>query len=412
MLDQDRFFQIARELESFHAIFSKIWQIGIPVEDTSIPTASVSFDKKGGFLKFSFNPDFFKSIDNYKLKFVICHECLHIILNHGMRSIGLDRNIANIAMDVVINEHLVKSFGFDRYNIADQEKYCWYDTVFSESDTYEKDRNFEYYYLILKGNNYSNDTNYLVDDHATMTDADESCINSILQDAASELHADEVKKLSQIFSDDDDIASMQRGIFEGGMVKYMKNSSVKVKRKWETIIKKWEIEALKRDTKYKEQWVVKNRRFVTMKTSLLLPTYGDIDHISNKQEKIHVLFFLDTSGSCEHLADRFWTAALSLPKNKFELTLLCFDTQVYEVDINTRELYGFCGTSYSILDEYVRSYMEKNKNKKYPTVFVITDGYGNNVTPEQPSKWHWMLTENHTLCIPKNSNIYNLKDYE
>ena len=58
---------------------------------------------------------------------------------------------------------------------------------------------------------------------------------------------------------------------------------------------------------------------------------------------------------------------------------------------------------------------KEKEGKKYSNigaVFVITDGAGDYVKPENAKKWYWFLSENYTNCIPKNSNIFLLKDYE
>jgi hypothetical protein len=54
----------------------------------------------------------------------------------------------------------------------------------------------------------------------------------------------------------------------------------------------------------------------------------------------------------------------------------------------------------------------KNEKKRYPFVFVISDGAGNRFSCEKPEKWHWFLTHRDTYCIPNGSNIYDLKDFE
>jgi hypothetical protein len=54
-----------------------------------------------------------------------------------------------------------------------------------------------------------------------------------------------------------------------------------------------------------------------------------------------------------------------LPNEKFEVKMHCFDTKVYETTIESRRLYGFGGTSFDIIEDYIQSYIKKN-NLKYP----------------------------------------------
>ena len=58
-------------------------------------------------------------------------------------------------------------------------------------------------------------------------------------------------------------------------------------------------------------------------------------------------------------------------------------------------------------------YFLLKEGKKYSNigaVFVITDGAGDYIKPENPKKWYWFLSENYRSCIPKNSYIFSLKD--
>jgi hypothetical protein len=42
----------------------------------------------------------------------------------------------------------------------------------------------------------------------------------------------------------------------------------------------------------------------------------------------------------------------------------------------------------------------------------MTDGYGNDVNPEFPNKWHWFLTPNGSKTnIPQESKVFDLDDF-
>ena len=117
----DGWYEVGDSLENYYGLFYSFWSVSTPVEDVNIPTAAVSFDRVGKFLNFLFNPKFWKSLDDYEKLFVVSHEMLHLILNHGIRQVGLIPELANIAMDVVVNETLVNYYGFDRNNISFQK---------------------------------------------------------------------------------------------------------------------------------------------------------------------------------------------------------------------------------------------------------------------------------------------------
>jgi len=50
---------------------------------------------------------------------------------------------------------------------------------------------------------------------------------------------------------------------------------------------------------------------------------------------------------------------------------------------------------------------------KYPkAVFVITDGYGDQINPKKPKNWYWFLSNDYRRCIPDTCNVFNLSEFE
>ena len=245
-------------------------------------------------------------------------------------------------------------------------------------------------------------------------------IDQKIDEACNALSPEEVDKLKKAIEgklDEDTKQSLQAGTGAGGLVKVMAKTQVKKKAKWETVIKKWMQKYLHNTSKDKEQWARINRRFANVQSlsagKIFLPTEMEIDTHADEKNRIQVMFFLDTSGSCAHLADRFWKAAESLPEDRFDIRLFCFDTQVYETSFEKRKLYGFGGTSFRIIESYIQNDMKKKNTTHYPdAVFLITDGYGDTVNPQRPEKWYWFLSESYKSYIPSKSNVFMLKDYE
>ena len=426
-ISNSEFNALAQDLEVHHGVFSKLWQMGKFIFDDKIPTACVKFNKEGDYFGFCFNPQFYASLDNTNRKFVVCHEAMHVILNHGKRFKELIPQVANMTADVVINELLVKDFGFQRKDIKDQDKLCWYDTVFAyRKPPVEQGHSFEYYYSILENdaksgkNGYraSNSSGSTVDQHEGFGEGDEDQIDQKISEICDSLSDEEKKQLSDSIKDqldDETKQSLQAGTAPGGLTKLMADpKTIKRKSKWETVIKRWSQKYIKQADKQHEQWARVNRRFVALSgmDTVFIPTEMEIDTLAEEKHRIKVLFFLDTSGSCAHLADRFWAAAASLPPERFDIQLCCFDTQVYETSLESKKLYGFGGTYFHVLEDYVQDLMRKEKIKYPEAVFVITDGWGDNVNPAQPKKWHWFLSEDCRLHIPKESQVYKLSDFE
>jgi predicted metal-dependent peptidase len=430
-LSTEEFAEIARGLEIHHAIFSVLWNLGKPVFTNLVQTAAVAFDEQGKSIVFYFNPVFWKKLSDYERNFIICHECLHVALGHGvrLRAITDSSHDPNIAADIVVNNMLIKSMGFDRSKLSMADDLCWIDTIFKHSEKVEKDRCLEYYYNILHKNAEKEASGLgvgsgvgSIDSHDGIKDLDQGALDDLTDNAMGGLNQDDLKSFSEKVSqykeelDAGDIcAGRTAGTIAGRLTQVVKLTEVVTKKKWETVIRKWARQHIKDSSKDFEQWARTNRRFsdIIAASNLFLPSEMEIDQREQELSKIKVVFFQDTSGSCSHFAKRFFTAASSLPKDKFDVELYCFDTEVYKTSLDSGKLYGFGGTSFRILENYVRYKISNNDPKKYPkAIFVITDGYGDNISPQFPQNWYWFLSSDNRSCIPSACNIFKLSDFE
>ena len=79
--------KIANELQKHHYIFRCFWDIGEPVVDDfpDLSTAAIEFDKQGNSIKLLINKTFWGKLNDTTKLFLICHEMMHIFLNHGSR---------------------------------------------------------------------------------------------------------------------------------------------------------------------------------------------------------------------------------------------------------------------------------------------------------------------------------------
>jgi predicted metal-dependent peptidase len=421
-LGYKEFFKLSRRLEAHHAVFYQLWELGKPVFTSSIPTAAVRFNKKGRCIEFLFNLQFWKELTDDQRVFIIAHECLHVILNHGLRCNNDDegnQRASNVAMDVVVNELLLNQFGFERKHIDPEMKYCFMESIFKDEKTgkvrtdVEPDQHYEYYYNRLP--EASKIIQYvLVDIHDLMNGDESGEAIAKLNDALTPEDKESLRKVLEKHGKLKEKES-NRGTEKGGEWKFMDTRPVPPKRKWETVIKKWTQKFIKNDFDFFEHWARANRRIMELPEDVILPNEMELQD-SPDEGRIVVYFFLDTSGSCAHLADRFWKAAKSLPKARFDKRLFCFDTSVYPVDEKKGELFGFGGTSFDIIEAAIQNdiALQKDDKKKYPAaVFVITDGYGNRVVPQFPKKWYVFLTEySRDTDFPKEVHKFKLSDYE
>lgn len=419
----EEFREVADSISQYWGIFYKAWAIGNAyfTTDPELPTAAMSFDKVGREMKYTFNKAFWESLSTDQKVFVVCHETLHALLKHGTRINNIpDVNgmLANMAADIPINHTVLEMMNIPRELIDPELKYCWADTVFKEAGMrVSDDRCFEDYYALLVQKFPQNKAFKfkLVDSHGegfgeeiSEDDLDEF-VDEIAKDATeqekkciAESLKNEIQKAKEL-----EKPNKLAGKGEGGISKILAPRKVFKKRKWESVIKNWARKAT--DFNYSDTWVGDKRNYAALPRDVFLPNVLEEDKKNNK--RIKVWFFQDTSGSCQGFIDRFFNAAASLPEDRFEIVMHCFDTRCYPTDLKSRKLYRFGGTSYTCIDRYVE---EKCKmGAKYPdAVFVITDGYGDAVKPRMPEKWFWFLSEDVRNCIPKECNIYALKDFE
>lgn len=418
-LDKQR---IALDLEKYSEVFYHFWNYCEAEFTEAIPTAAVSFDKTGQCLKLSINPTFWAAKTYTQQLFILAHEMLHIYYKHGNKAKNLIKErrgdlmqIANVAMDLCVNRTLTTAFGFDRTEIDPENMFCWIDTVFKDRQE-NPDRYFEYYYNLIKDNakvikigTGKSGGNNLVDDHGGLGEMEDDEIDGILKEIADKVHPSEAKrfieKAGEEPKDDKSPKSKQAGTQSGDQILKVK-AEYKPKRKWEVCIRNWVQKAI--SDAEKDNWIRPNRRMTLLNNGdFLLPSDSSYD--GKDREKIELFFLCDFSGSCLHLADRFYRAANTIPLNRFNVRTFGFDTVVKE--IKDGELTGFGGTSFKAVNDFVEDEVAKTKIQ-YPEIFIVTDGMGDTVKPRYPEKWHWFLSENYRYFIPKESNIYDLKDFE
>ena len=426
--------QIAFDLEDKHGIFNKFWSMTRPRFTVSIPTAAVGFDKLGNCIQFMINPEFWAQLTLEQKMFVICHECLHIMLSHKYRRKGVPKThkkLANVAMDLVVNHMLIDRFGFDRstceptqIKVKDKEgkehplQYWFLDRVQGKDGKQLpllQDKSFEYYYAELSKIAEEMGDSDAFDDHGDLESFDSKEFADRLGRELQDMNPDEVKDLKewlekQFEQDGKKEGGQQAGNNEGNILTHVKIEKPVYKKKWESVIKNWVRRAL--TFVEVEQWARKSRRLTNINTDFMLPS--DMETEETDKEKLDVWFFQDTSGSCSHLAERFFKAARSIPPNKFNVKLHCFDTRVYPMsdkDVKEGKLYGFGGTTFTCIEDYIK-YRVANGEKFPSAIFCITDGFGDKVNCTNPKQWHWFLSADMKDCIPPECKMFKLEDYE
>lgn len=427
----DERIDIANHLSMHHVIFQTFWSVGKPLFTESIDTAAVGFDRNGHILYLILNPHFWDSLDMTNKAFVIAHECLHVILNHGQRGMSHpDHESVNIAQDIVINEMLVNSFGFNKFSIKDWDKFCFVGTVFSSEEIIEHGihtRGSFHYYLELMGKTNKQTQQCTMDQHArggNLADIDPAIQNFIDQaqqsgvDAATLLQEEITPKLSEkekydlgkkLEEEIKDAVGSPAGKLPMGAYIAIDPNPPKKKKKWEEVVKRHLKSGIRYETVEKPSYITRDRRSMCLPDDILLQGHWK-EEVPSK-ERYRVVFFLDTSGSCYSYAKRFVKMLQTIPDDKFEIDAYAFDCNLYPIDLKTGHVRGGGGTYFHILDQKVREITAK---KKHPdAVFVLSDGDGNAFSPEMPKRWHWILTPHHnTRLIPKESPKHDMKNFE
>jgi len=437
----EEYLAISRGLERHHALFYTFWQMGRPNFEKWIDTAWVAAAPDDPLdVQFFFHPGFWMSLTTRQRTVVIAHECLHIILNHIKRACHAQYGrIANIAMDIVVNELLVTRFGFRRTDFPDPDNICFADNTFPRGMKVRRGGTFEYYYHLLMehakilkikipsgkdGEDGDGSGIAFPDDHSGWRQMDpDDIVKSMNENMETDEKQSVKSTIDKHWLDDEEPGKHQvdskpggkhAGKHAGNLWTFVENVKPKVKKKWETVIKKWAALQYKWDRVDLEQWTRKRRRLMLLDSDLLMPSEIEDDKLIPKHKRIPVWFFMDTSGSCANYKDRFWKAAMSLDKKRFDIHWFCFDTRCYHVDPKKKKLYGFGGTSFMVIERFIKQECVKPKYAgKYPkAVFVLTDGYGDEVSPLHPERWFWFLTEGYGHYIPEKSHKYDLRDFE
>lgn len=375
------YWQISDDLENYNILFSTFWKIGKPVFTEEIDTAAIAFDQETGeFLQFLFSESYWNKIDNYTRMFTICHEILHVFLNHGQRSknqMKENQDNTNYALDLVINHLLVNIFGFYREKIQNWQDFCWVDTIWPNKSVSDKET-FEFYYALLMNDSNKKSKRKTVDDHSWMKGDFQELLDDIKNHVINEYNSMSSEDQKKFKEEVEKLAGTQP-IF-GGETLSVKPS---INMKWVHLMKKKKPKRPGLKEKMGDHWVGTNRRFESLHMSdLMLPTEKPLDSKQGKKRhNVHI--FLDTSGSCQRYSRLFMKSALSFPQKYFETHLLGFTTSVYEIKHN--RIYNG-GTSFSCIERYLQ------KLDKYPEhVFVLSDGAGDTVYAKYPERWHWFL---------------------
>lgn len=432
-ITEEEALEIGNLISRYHKVFYTFWEMSSIYFTDDIKTAAVKLEKNKK-PELIINIDFWKNLTTLERIFLICHECLHIILDHGIRN-GKDipnssRELINKAQDITINEMIVTLFDYNREDFREWEKYCWIDTCFENSILIAKNETFIYYLkkLIENKNNDKSENQEVFDEHSEYDDSDDSnsCgenidkndngdhlndqsdIDYLAKTLAEELSESELESIKKSLPDEIKSKGSQNSFLEHILNKKKKKSKIKFKN----IVKGIKKNAYKKTEVDIETFSRDDRRFYNIceVSNTILP--GKCEYLLQKRDRILTSVFMDVSGSCIDYISTFEKIFYILNEEKeiFDLRTFIFDVTVREVKSEDKIFIGG-GTSFKIIeDECIKIEQE---TKKYPDcVIVITDGYGDKVTPKFDSRWIWMLTDkdSNKSFISSRSKAFYIKD--
>lgn len=152
--------------------------------DKRIPTAGVKFNNHGG-IDCVINKDFFYGMSEEKRIGLMLHEILHVSMKHLTRGKNLNKKIANIAMDMAINQYIPPNL------LPDQ-------AILPQHFKLPLNKSFETYYIDLMKNHAEEvETMGTLDEHGWgdeekqgqgqfSEEIKESIVNDMLEKAAAE----------------------------------------------------------------------------------------------------------------------------------------------------------------------------------------------------------------------------------
>jgi hypothetical protein len=387
--------------EKHHHLAGQVSKLGYPsVVDKHPPTAAVAWDPDKKKIKFLLNKNFCDRINDEEFRFVVAHEAVHMFSGHVFflktkidemknantpaQEVGQFCRKFAIAADCVVNDSLVNLYGL---------KHCEF--------LNEKGETSIYYGKNIVGcdcHNLSiaNVMMLIPDQQSQEGDPGHSFWDSFFNKDGS-INKDFINSMSDIVEENQQNSSMSQEDIEkleklkeamqqcsdkwarqAGHAESSSSRSIRMKNSylmWERIF------FHKNDRKKVEDtWARRSRKLSAFPQDLLLPSTVD-------KEIEDIFVAIDVSGSINRaMVDVFVSVVRNVPKH-FHINAITFNTQCHPFDIKSDEVPSGGGTRFDIIEKYIQK-----TYKRYPKcVLVLTDGCGNAVVPQYPSRWIWML---------------------
>lgn len=378
----------------------EVCKLGLPRIDDSVPTAGVAWDMNLKKIIFLFSPEFYKSITDEQFIFTLAHEALHILNGHVLilrdqiNKIKVEQEKMrfmrkfNIAADCIVNDSLQnlhdvlnpfdekmaivfgkKILGFDCEDLEVMEVYKLLD-----DEKLSEEYGFDSHDFINSG---------FFNSDGSLNKEFLGKIQGVIQKNIenSNLSSEQLKaleKLNNALKNSKDANARLAGQETGNNLRPI-DGLIRKNINWNRFLFNF-IETKKQE----DDWSRVNKKLYSVYPEIVLPSIVT-------QEKEELFIAIDSSGSIDYEALKLFISVVkSMPVTKFNLTAISFDTKCYEYNVKGNDApRGGGGTSFQIIEEYLQEHHKKKLAKL--KVFVLTDGYGDQVTPQYPNNWVFLL---------------------
>lgn len=317
-----------------------------------------------------FDPKFLDELNDDELDFIMMHEILHVALKHCFRGRELEKELYNIACDIVVNSNILLSNNMDTRTITLRSDGEAIHLAPNGKEGYEYTAEEVYNMLQknlgmnnakLQSNGKTKNTTNIIDNHTKWQQIEKN-------EELEELWISRLDEVSKTIEIRDSIINRETmPAFAQRRLKELKNAQTD----WREIL----IDFLHEEV-VDYSFMPPDRRFDDC--PFFLPDFNDKDI---KPENI--LFMIDTSAS---MKDDMVTAAYSEVKGAIEQfngkligMLGFFDAVVIkpvpfenEKEFEMIKAIGGWGTNFQIIFNYVKEYMTDNLPV---SIIILTDGY-------------------------------------
>jgi predicted metal-dependent peptidase len=396
-------------------------RLGVPrfnYPSEPIDQAGIVWEQSYSRFAFVFNERFFDGLTFEEFCFVVAHEALHIINSHIFtfrdrikemqdlkrgqtqeqknEAIGKFCERFNVAADCVVNDSLVNWYGFKP--IMEGQIYYGKPTIGRDCEDLSV---MDVYYLLPDKQNNEGRRNHIwktfLDSNGNLKrefvkQMKEFIERNMRNSMFSDKESSRIKEMVKDFKEcQDPIAAGNAPVGRDRPIAEDQLVSIS----WNKLLYDW-TEA----SKMEDKWNRVPKTLITVYPDTILPL-----HAPKETEEIFIA--IDASGSISYDALSVFIGIVKNAPRHIKIRSISFDTQCYKYDIKGKDRpQGGGGTSFAIVEEYIKANF-----KKYPRgVLVLTDGFGDHVSPQYKDRWCWILYGNYSTAYCKDMRWFKIED--